>query len=81
MDTFARSYLRLSHRDQVEQGFEQQNKVFFQASVPSSEVLPGKLYRITVPFYPTAYVFWGGTGVGTGDRLPEHRDNHWSDAS
>lgn len=60
MDTFARGYFRLSHRDEIEQGFKDQNKVLSQPSVVASPVQQGQLYRVIVPLFPTAYMFEKG---------------------
>lgn len=60
MDSFARGYFRLSHRDEVMQGFKAQNKVLSQSPVPASSVVQGERYRVTVPLFPTAYLFEKG---------------------
>lgn len=60
MDSFARGYFRLSHREEVEQGFRSQNKIPSPARLPASTVEAGRIYKVTVPVYPTAYMFQPG---------------------
>ncbi|RSL69849.1 hypothetical protein CEP53_002079 [Fusarium sp. AF-6] len=62
MDSFARGYLRLSHREEVEKDFNKE-KVISQPPVPKSEVVPGKKYAITVPLFPTAFLFDPGQSL------------------
>ncbi|KAI5926503.1 Alpha/Beta hydrolase protein [Camillea tinctor] len=56
MDSFARGYFRLSHRDEVARGFKEE-KILSQPPVPKSDVIPGKKYTVTVPLFPTAFLF------------------------
>lgn len=56
MDSFARGYFRLSHRREVEEGFEAE-RVIAQPPFPKSEVIKGHIYTVTVPLYPTAFLF------------------------
>lgn len=60
MDSFARGYFRLSHREEVEQGFNDQEKVFSQLALPASPVEQGNVYCIILPLFPTAYMFEKG---------------------
>jgi predicted acyl esterase len=56
MDNFSRGFFRLSHRDEVAKNFKME-RVISQPSAPKSEVLPGEVYTVIVPFYPAAYLF------------------------
>lgn len=56
MDSFSRGFFRLSHRDEVAKNFEKE-RVLSQESVPKSEVVPGEVYTVIAPFYPSAYLF------------------------
>ncbi|RAK76708.1 CocE/NonD family hydrolase [Aspergillus fijiensis CBS 313.89] len=56
MDTFARGYFRLSHRDEVAKDFLKE-KVLAQKSMARSEVTQGKVYSVLVPLYPAAFLF------------------------
>jgi predicted acyl esterase len=56
MDSFARGYFRLSHRDEAANNFKQE-RVLSQAAAPESSVVPGKVYAVLVPLYPAAYLF------------------------
>ncbi|RMJ15716.1 hypothetical protein CDV36_004632 [Fusarium kuroshium] len=62
MDSFARGYFRLSHREEVEKDFKK-DKVISQSPAPKSEVVPGKKYAITVPLFPTAFLFDPGQSL------------------
>ncbi|KAI8720095.1 PepX-C domain-containing protein [Fusarium sp. LHS14.1] len=62
MDSFARGYFRLSHRDEVEKDFTR-DKVISQPPVPKSEVVPGKKYAIKVPLFPTALLLDPGQSL------------------
>lgn len=59
MDSFTRGYFRLSHRDEVACGFKEEG-VIVQSAVPRSEVTADQIYTVTVPLYPTAYLFKEG---------------------
>ncbi|KAM6506701.1 hypothetical protein FSOLCH5_013676 [Fusarium solani] len=55
---FAKGYWRLSHRDEVDAGFrDQKDKVPKQPVVPRSPVEKGKVYSVTIPFLPAAFLF------------------------
>lgn len=56
MDSFARGYFRLSHRDEVAKDFDTQG-VITQPMTPKSEVTRGQVYKVIVPLYPAAYLF------------------------
>ncbi|KAE8310428.1 alpha/beta-hydrolase [Aspergillus transmontanensis] len=56
MDSFARGYFRLSHRDEVAKDFAEE-KVVAQKPMARSEVTPGKVYSVLVPLYPAAFLF------------------------
>ncbi|CAG9983862.1 unnamed protein product [Clonostachys byssicola] len=56
MDSFARGYFRLSHREEAAKDFENE-RVIKQPICPRSEVTPGRLYKVIVPMYPAAYLF------------------------
>ncbi|RAH75508.1 alpha/beta-hydrolase [Aspergillus aculeatinus CBS 121060] len=56
MDTFARGYFRLSHRDEVAKDILKE-KVLAQKSMARSEVAQGKVYSVLVPLYPAAFLF------------------------
>ncbi|KAE8321178.1 alpha/beta-hydrolase [Aspergillus sergii] len=56
MDSFARGYFRLSHRDEVAKDFYEE-KVLAQKPMARSEVIPGKVYSVLVPLYPAAFLF------------------------
>ena len=54
---FAKGYWRLSHRDEIDEGFRDQGvKVPSQPVVPRSPVEKGKVYNVTIPFLPTAFL-------------------------
>ncbi|KAK7219523.1 hypothetical protein V2G26_007526 [Clonostachys chloroleuca] len=56
MDSFARGYFRLSHREEAAEDFEKE-RVIKQPPCPRSEVTPGRIYKVIVPIYPAAYLF------------------------
>ncbi|KPM43189.1 hypothetical protein AK830_g3364 [Neonectria ditissima] len=56
MDSFARGFFRLSHRDEVAAGFKE-GRVLSQPAISRSEVIPGKTYSVLIPLFPTAYLF------------------------
>ncbi|KAJ4328913.1 hypothetical protein N0V84_000702 [Fusarium piperis] len=56
MDSFARGFFRLSHREEVEKDFNR-DKVISQPPVAKSEVVPGKKYAVKVPLFPAAFLF------------------------
>jgi predicted acyl esterase len=56
MDSFARGYFRLSHRDEVAKDFVEE-KVLAQKPMARSEVTQGKVYSVLVPLYPAAFLF------------------------
>jgi predicted acyl esterase len=56
MDSFARGYFRLSHRDEIAKNFKQEG-VLSQAAAPKSSVISGQVYTVLVPLYPAAYIF------------------------
>ncbi|KAJ6020293.1 alpha/beta-hydrolase [Penicillium canescens] len=62
MDSFARGYFRLSHRDEVARNFLEKG-VIDQPNVPRSEVTQGKVYRVLVPLYPAAFLFDKGQSL------------------
>ncbi|KAL4894162.1 alpha/beta-hydrolase [Aspergillus ambiguus] len=62
MDSFARGYFRLSHRDEVASNFES-DRIICQPSLGKSEVVPGKIYSVVIPMYPAAYLFDGGQSL------------------
>ncbi|KAL2694828.1 hypothetical protein Neosp_001416 [[Neocosmospora] mangrovei] len=62
MDSFARGYFRLSHREEVEKDFTR-DKVISQPPVPKSEVVPGKKYTVKVPLFPTAFLLDPGQSL------------------
>ena len=90
MNSFARGYFRLSHREEAA-NFKQEG-VLNQVAAPKSSVIPGKVYSVLVPLYPAAYMFDKGQTLaleigsvntpGTippmrhegGDRIPERFD-------
>jgi predicted acyl esterase len=63
MDSFARGFFRLSHRDEVAKDFLEK-RVIEQPNVSRSEVVRGELYRVLVPLYPAAFLFDEGQSVG-----------------
>ncbi|KAG5791714.1 hypothetical protein H9Q69_009249 [Fusarium xylarioides] len=56
MDSFARGYFRLSHRDEVAKEFDK-DRIISQPPTPKSEVVPNQIYKVIVPIYPAAYLF------------------------
>ncbi|PYH72186.1 alpha/beta-hydrolase [Aspergillus vadensis CBS 113365] len=62
MDNFARGYFRLSHRDEVAKGFNEE-KVISQPAVAKSEVVPGQFYSVLIPLYPAAFLFDQGQSL------------------
>jgi hypothetical protein len=79
MDSFARGYFRLSHRDEVAANFEK-GRVIYQPAVGRSEVVPGNVYSVVIPLYPAAYLFDAGQSlsieigsVGTANTIPPMR--------
>ncbi|KAJ6092183.1 hypothetical protein N7467_004152 [Penicillium canescens] len=62
MDSFARGYFRLSHRDEVALNFVKE-KVICQSNVPRSKVVRGDVYKILLPLYPAAFLFDRGQSL------------------
>ncbi|KAL4888829.1 alpha/beta-hydrolase [Aspergillus ambiguus] len=62
MDSFARSYFRLSHRDEVATNFIKE-KILCQPQLPPSDVVPTKVYSVLVPLYPAAFLFDQGQKI------------------
>jgi predicted acyl esterase len=63
MDSFARGFFRLSHREEVAKGFLEK-RIIDQPSVSRSEVVRGEVYKVLVPLYPAAFLFDEGQSVG-----------------
>ncbi|KAL3483127.1 alpha/beta-hydrolase [Aspergillus germanicus] len=63
MDSFARGFFRLSHRDEVARNFLEK-RVIEQPNVPRSKVVRGEVYRVLVPLYPAVFLFDAGQSVG-----------------
>ena len=58
---FAKGFFRLSHREEIHAGFKAQRvKVPSQPLVPRSAVEKGKIYSVTIPFLPAAFLFEKG---------------------
>lgn len=79
MDSFARGYFRLSHRDEVAEKFTQ-DKVLSQPQLPPSEVTSTQTYSVLVPIYPAAFLFNAGQklsleigSVNTASTIPPMR--------
>jgi predicted acyl esterase len=63
MEHFAKGYFRLSHREEVEAGFNKDYPVPLQPKVPRSKVEKGKVYSLKIPFYPAAFYFEPGQSL------------------
>lgn len=62
MDSFARGFFRLSHRDEIMSEFRETG-ILTQPSRPKSDVVPGNIYAVTVPLFPAAYLFDKGMKI------------------
>ncbi|KAL3472721.1 alpha/beta-hydrolase [Aspergillus californicus] len=62
MDSFARGYFRLSHRDEVGQNFAKE-KILNQANIPRSDVVAEDVYKVLVPLYPAGFLFDEGQSL------------------
>ncbi|PLB45060.1 alpha/beta-hydrolase [Aspergillus steynii IBT 23096] len=62
MDSFARGYFRLSHRDEVARNFAEK-RVIDQPNVARSEVVQGQVTKVLVPLYPAAFLFDEGQSL------------------
>lgn len=60
---FAKGYFRLSHREEVEAGFNEYERVPFQPLAPRSKVEKGKVYTLTIPFNPAAFYLKAGQSI------------------
>lgn len=68
MDSFARGYFCLSHRDEVARDFDEK-RVITQPITPRSEVVRGRVYKVVVPVYPAAYHFDKGQALSPRDQV------------
>ncbi|GKZ37454.1 hypothetical protein AbraIFM66950_009004 [Aspergillus brasiliensis] len=63
MDSFARGYFRLSHREELASGFKGGDMIISHPAIARSEVVPGQVYSVIIPLYPAAFLFDQGQSL------------------